>query len=101
MRRVVFVDLAQVRDPALVMAELSQAVGVELRGGGDLIGQLAAAVGNEERLVVLDTAKICWPRLPTSAGCSLPVPGCGARHHRNGSVSASASCGCTCIIQEP
>ena len=54
---VVFVDLAQVRDPALVMAELSQAVGVELRGGRDLIGQLAAAVGNEERLVVLDNCE--------------------------------------------
>jgi predicted ATPase/DNA-binding NarL/FixJ family response regulator len=53
----VFVDLAPVRDPALVMAELSQAVGVEPRGGTDLIGQLAAAVGNEERLVVLDNCE--------------------------------------------
>jgi predicted ATPase/DNA-binding NarL/FixJ family response regulator len=53
----VFVDLAPVRDPALVMAALSQAVGVEPRGGTDLIGQLAAAVGNEERLVVLDNCE--------------------------------------------
>jgi non-specific serine/threonine protein kinase len=53
----VFVDLAPVRDPALVMAELSQAVGVEPRHGADLIGQLAAAVGSEERLVVLDTCE--------------------------------------------
>ena len=53
----VFVDLAPVRDPALVMAELSQAVGVEPRGGTDLIGQLAAALGNEERLVVLDNCE--------------------------------------------
>ena len=29
-----FVDLAPVRDPALVMVELAQAVGVEPRGGG-------------------------------------------------------------------
>jgi predicted ATPase/DNA-binding CsgD family transcriptional regulator len=50
----VFVDLAPVRDPALVMAELAQAVGVEPRSGADLTGQLAAALGNEERLVVLD-----------------------------------------------
>jgi predicted ATPase/DNA-binding NarL/FixJ family response regulator len=53
----VFVDLAPVRDPALVMAELSQAVGVEPRGGTDVIGQLAAALGNEERLVVLDNCE--------------------------------------------
>jgi len=50
----VFVDLAPVRDPALVMAELAQAAGVEPRRGADLTGQLAAALGNEERLVVLD-----------------------------------------------
>jgi predicted ATPase/DNA-binding NarL/FixJ family response regulator len=50
----VFVDLAPVRDPALVMAELAQAAGVEPRSGADLTGQLAAALGNEERLVVLD-----------------------------------------------
>ena len=53
----VFVDLAPVRDPALVMAELSQAVGVEPRGGTDLIGQLAVAVGNEELLVVVDNCE--------------------------------------------
>jgi predicted ATPase/DNA-binding CsgD family transcriptional regulator len=53
----VFVDLAPVRDPALVIAELSQAMGVEPRAGTDVIGQLAAAVGNEERLVVLDNCE--------------------------------------------
>jgi predicted ATPase/DNA-binding NarL/FixJ family response regulator len=53
----VFVDLAPVRDPALVMVELAQAVNVELRGGTDLTGQLAAALGHEERLVVLDNCE--------------------------------------------
>ena len=53
----VFVDLAPVRDPALVMVELAQAVGVEPRGGTDLIGQVAAALGHEERLVVLDNCE--------------------------------------------
>ncbi len=53
----VFVDLAPVRDPALVMAELAQAVGVEPRGGRDLTGQLAAALGREERLAVLDNCE--------------------------------------------
>ena len=52
-----FVDLAPVRDPALVMVELAQAVGVEPRGGTDLIGQVAAALGHEERLVVLDNCE--------------------------------------------
>jgi non-specific serine/threonine protein kinase len=53
----VFVDLAPVRDPALVMVELAQAVGVEPRGGTDLTGQVAAALGHEERLVVLDNCE--------------------------------------------
>jgi len=54
---VVFVDLAPVRDPALVMVELAQAMGVEARGGTDLTGQLAAALGHEEWLVVLDNCE--------------------------------------------
>ena len=53
----VFVDLAPVRDPALVMVELAQAMGVELRGGTDLTGQLAAALDLQERLVVLDNCE--------------------------------------------
>jgi predicted ATPase/DNA-binding NarL/FixJ family response regulator len=52
-----FVDLAQVRDPSLVMVELAQAVGVEPRGGTDLTSQVAAALGHEERLVVLDNCE--------------------------------------------
>jgi predicted ATPase/DNA-binding NarL/FixJ family response regulator len=52
-----FVDLAPVRDPALVMVELSQAVGVQPRVGTDLLGQLAATVGSEDRLVVLDNCE--------------------------------------------
>src|SRR6266851_4971519 len=53
----VFVDLALIRDPALVIAELAKAAGVELRGGTDPTGQLAAALGNEDRLVVLDNCE--------------------------------------------
>jgi non-specific serine/threonine protein kinase len=53
----VFVDLAPVRDPALVMVELAQALGVEPRGGTDLTGQLTAALGLEEQLVVLDNCE--------------------------------------------
>jgi predicted ATPase len=53
----VFVDLVPVRDPALAMIELAQAVGVEPRRGTDLTGQVAAALGHEERLVVLDNCE--------------------------------------------
>src|SRR5580658_7562358 len=53
----VFVDLAPVRDPSLVLVELAQAVGVEPRRGTDLTGQLAAALGHQERLVVLDNCE--------------------------------------------
>jgi predicted ATPase/DNA-binding NarL/FixJ family response regulator len=53
----VFVDLARVREPELVMVELAQAVGVEPRGGRDLLGQLAATLGSEERLVLLDNCE--------------------------------------------
>jgi predicted ATPase/DNA-binding NarL/FixJ family response regulator len=53
----VFVDLAPVREPELVMAELAQALGVEPRGGTELTSQLAAALGDEERLVVLDNCE--------------------------------------------
>ena len=52
-----FLDLAPLRDPALVMVELARALGVEPRSGRDLIGQLAAAVGSEDRLVVLDNCE--------------------------------------------
>lgn len=55
-RAAVFLDLAPVQDPGLVVAELAQAVGIEPRSGTDLIGQLAAA-GSEHQLVVLDNCE--------------------------------------------
>jgi non-specific serine/threonine protein kinase len=53
----VFVDLAPVRDPALVMVELAHALGVEPRGGTNVTGQLTAVLGDAERLVVLDNCE--------------------------------------------
>jgi predicted ATPase/DNA-binding CsgD family transcriptional regulator len=53
----VFVDLAPVGDPALVLVGVAEALGVQSRGGTDLTGQLAAALGSEERLVVLDNCE--------------------------------------------
>jgi predicted ATPase/DNA-binding NarL/FixJ family response regulator len=56
-RAPVFVDLAPVRDPALVLVELAQAVDAEPRGGTDLTGQLAAVLSHEDWLVVLDNCE--------------------------------------------
>ena len=56
-RAPVFVDLAPVRDPALVLVELAQAVDAEPRGGTDLTSQLAAVLSHEEWLVVLDNCE--------------------------------------------
>jgi len=50
----VFVDLAPLRDPALVMVELAEALGIEPRKGTDLIAQLASGLVDEDWLVVLD-----------------------------------------------
>ena len=40
-----------------MLVELAQALGIEPRGGTDLVGQLAAALGHEERLVILDNCE--------------------------------------------
>ena len=53
----VFVDLAPLRDPARVIAELAQSLDVEPRSSTDLIGQLALAISGEDRLVVLDNCE--------------------------------------------
>jgi predicted ATPase/DNA-binding CsgD family transcriptional regulator len=50
----VFVDLAQVRDPKQVLIELAGALGIELGGGTDTVGQLTMAAASEYRLVLLD-----------------------------------------------
>ena|SRR5436190_18684447 len=111
----VFVDLAPVRDPALVMVEFAQAVGVEPRGGIDLTGQLAAALGDEERLVVLDNCEhvlaaapdvgqVLAACLPAAAGARYQpgaapavrragVSGSAARHARAGGCGRPRSPG--------
>ena len=70
----VFVDLAAVRDPALVVVELAQAVGVEPRGGTDLTGQLSAALNDEERLVVLDNCEHLLAAAPDVARVLAACP---------------------------
>jgi len=73
-RASVFVDLAPVRDPALVMVELAQAVGVEPRRGTDLTGQLTAALGSEEQLVVLDNCEHLLAAAPDIAQMLAACP---------------------------
>ncbi len=70
-----FVDLTPVRDPALLMAELARAAGVEPRGGTELTGQLAAALGNEERLVVLDNCEHLLAAAPDVGQVLAACPG--------------------------
>src|SRR3984885_2652876 len=70
----VFVDLAPVRDPALVMVVLAQALGVEPRGGTDLIGQLAAALGHEEQFVVMDNCEHLLAAAPDVARALAACP---------------------------
>jgi predicted ATPase/DNA-binding NarL/FixJ family response regulator len=70
----VFVDLAPVRDPALVIVELAQAVDVEPRGGTDLTGQLAAVLSHEERLVVLDNCEHLLAAAPDVARVLAACP---------------------------
>src|SRR5262249_50510623 len=50
----VFLDLAPVREPAQVIIELAEALGVVPGGGTDTIGQLTVAAVSDDRLVVLD-----------------------------------------------
>jgi non-specific serine/threonine protein kinase len=69
-----FVDLAPVREPALVMVELAQAVGIEPRRGADLTGQLAAALGDEERLVILDNCEHLLPAVSDVAQMLAACP---------------------------
>jgi predicted ATPase len=88
-----FVDLAPLRDPAMVIVELARALDVEPRSGTDLVGQLAAAVGNEARLVVLDNYEHLLAAAPdlgqVLASCQrllvlvIAGSGCGFRPSRS------------------
>ena len=96
----VFVDLAPVRDPALVLAELAQAVGVEPRGGTELTepagcgagqrgaargpGQLRASAGRRPR-----TLARLLDRLPAAAG-ARDQPGTAPAVRRAGVPGAAA-----------
>jgi non-specific serine/threonine protein kinase len=53
----VFVDLSPIRDPALVMATIAEAVGVRERGERPLAAQLAAALRPRQLLLVLDNCE--------------------------------------------
>ena len=109
----VFVDLAPVRDPALVMAELAQAVGVEPRGGTDLTGQLAAVLSQRGAARGPGQLRASpgrrpgrWPGarcLPAAAGARYQpgtapavrragVPGSAAGHARGRRMSQTSSC---------
>jgi predicted ATPase len=56
-RTAVFVDLAPVRDPDLVIVELARALDVDHRDRAELVDQMAAVVADQDRLVVLDNCE--------------------------------------------
>jgi predicted ATPase/DNA-binding SARP family transcriptional activator len=51
------VELAPLRDPALVVGETATAIGVQLRSQGDPIATLAAEIGEASLLLVLDNCE--------------------------------------------
>ena len=60
-RAAAFVDLAPVREPAQVIAELARALAVEPRDGADVISQLAESLGHVDQLIVLDNFEHVLP----------------------------------------
>src|SRR5579875_957263 len=51
---IVFVDLTAIRDPALVVSALAQALGVREESGGPLMGSVIASLRDKRSLLLLD-----------------------------------------------
>src|SRR3954451_16100885 len=51
---VLFISLAAVRDPGLVLSEIARALGMQEAGDRDLIARVQAVVGDRRLLLVLD-----------------------------------------------
>jgi predicted ATPase/DNA-binding CsgD family transcriptional regulator len=69
----VFVDLAPLQDPARVVMELAQALGLTPRPGTHVIDQLVSSLGQGDRLVVLDN---CEHLLAAAADLGEVLAGC-------------------------
>ena len=73
---VVFVALAAINDPALVVASVAEAVGVEERGAGEdaLFEALCAELRGEQLLLILDNFEHLLPAAPRVAELLAAVP---------------------------
>ena len=63
-RSVTVVELAAVRDPALVLPTVAQALGVAQSGGPDVLTAVASHLGSRPRLLVLDNLEHLLPAAP-------------------------------------
>ena len=72
---VTVVELAAVRDPALVLPTVAQALGVAQSGGQDVPTALVDQLGGRPRLLVLDNLEHLLPRPPRSAASWRPARG--------------------------
>jgi non-specific serine/threonine protein kinase len=54
---VVFVDLAPIRDPSLVLAEVARALGLRDPPGGSIIGLVGHALADKDLLLVIDNCE--------------------------------------------
>ena len=70
-----FVPLAPVRDPALVVPTIAQALGVQEAGHRSLVGRLAAFLGERELLLVLDNLEQVVAAAPRVAALLAACPG--------------------------
>ncbi len=71
---VAFAGLASLNDPALVLQAIAAALGVEEHGGGDLLEAVAAELGDEQVLLVLDNFEHLLPAASIVADLLLQAP---------------------------
>ena len=71
----VFVDLAPVRDPALVMVEVARALGLREASGGSVAGRVGQALADKELLLVVDNCEQVLAAGPALAAPLRTCPG--------------------------
>jgi non-specific serine/threonine protein kinase len=72
---VVFVDLAPVADPALVPSVVARRLGVRDAGPGSLVEQVVAAIGDKQRLLLLDNFEHLLAAAPLVSELLAACPG--------------------------
>ncbi len=70
-----FVNLAPIRDPALVLPTIAQALGIREQQGTTIVATLRAALGMQRLLLVLDNVEQVIASAPALAALLADVPG--------------------------